>query len=162
MRRQKYELLGTIFFSTCISVYLLTTPSLEKLEAFGKFRVGDKGVSFSGHTDFDQEVGPNVPPGKFHIHLFTNNLPDHVPVSCLDQECGPRAATIIKLGGHLHVTRDLKLPKIYGLKTKHKKKKLVFEHSLAIVESPDRIILAIFKNAELSNLDEIVKMANLE
>jgi hypothetical protein len=152
---------------TAAGVFYFLPPPLEKLESFGKYRVGEKGVSFSGTTDYGQKVGTGKPPGRFHIRLFTNELPRHVRYSCLDHTCGHWGDLVVRLGGHLDITIDSKISNIYGLKYKHKRQlngKIgwVPEHSLAIVEDNKGIILSIFKNARLSNLEDLLREAEID
>ncbi len=119
----------------------------RRLDLYGKLRVQGYLPNFGGFAPDGTEDGAKLPPGRFHIHFLGLDHPD-----CLDLQCTPRAADILRLGGHVHV-EDVKVTENLGVPSIHDRVRYRSADSLMVVADDQAQILAIFRDANLRDLD---------
>jgi hypothetical protein len=130
--------------------------TLRKVEKFGNIKVGMLIPSFGGVSAKGRQMGPGKPDGKFFIYLIDEGLP---PV-CLDDECGNIGRIIRERGGHLFGSSDGKMASAIGVKIKPGEP-YAFEIPVAVLTDAGSKIQAIYENAKLSDVNQIISDINL-
>ena len=149
--------LGAMISSILYETVLPPRKHLEKLTHYGHLGLGWMFPKYGGWSLDKVQVGPTIPKGLFHVHL----LGDVPYTSCLDMECSPLAKTIIKRGGHLQMSCDFKATESVGINTIHNGKKWIHEDTLMIVNDSEGKIIAIYRNAKLSDIPRVLDELNL-
>ncbi len=139
-----------------VCLLLLGCKGISRHDEFRSLKIGEPVPSFTGTSRTGKEIRPDFPAGKFFIHF----IDDQMGLPCLDLECGKEAEAVVKKGGHLHGGGDGKLAKLFGVKLVSSSP-WKFDTSLMVVTDEKGQILAIYENAGLKDMDEILKEPEL-
>lgn len=129
---------------------------LERIKEFGPLKVGDKIPGFNGLSKKGIDFTPASPHGKFHVFFINSKLEP----SLLNKEFGPKSQIVINKGGHLKGGSDGKLAKLFGVRL-ISTSPWEFDTSLIVVADAETKIIAIYKNASLNYLNNILKELKL-
>ncbi|MCP4719877.1 MAG: hypothetical protein GY860_10515 [Desulfobacteraceae bacterium] len=135
---------------------LLGCESISRHDEFRSLQIGEPVPGFTATSRTGKEIRPDFPVGKFFIHF----IEDQMGLPCLDLECGKEAESVVEKEGHLHAAGDGKLAKLFGVKLVSSSP-WKFDTSLMVVTDGKGQILAIYENAGLEDIDEILKELEL-
>ena len=158
------SILAILSFGLLIGVTVATLPisrtlakkSLDSLQVYSRLEVGKSLPSWAGQCD-DKSLGSTTPAARFHVHIVGNK---GTPC-CVDLGCTNEAHLVVKLGGSLQISSDLKLAKNLGIPIVHDGNDWAAAESLMLIADSSGKILGIFRNANASDLAKALFVTGL-
>jgi hypothetical protein len=143
-RLKKLLCVAAVLAFVVMAIWFTLSMTPERLTIYGNLRVGET-LRFPSLE--------NMPRGKFYIHLLDETWRLSLEETCIEGDCLAEAAEVVRQGGHLFAHVDSKIADEFGVPPIHDGVGYRFADSLIVVTDDRAKIVAIFRNANRSDID---------
>lgn len=147
---------GLALYSVPAVKNLLVRNRLEKVQSFNQLEIGGE-FRFGIQLCSQKKDRAELSPPRFTVYV----IGDVNQICCNDLECSSQAHEVLKNGGRLVGTNDMKLGKIMGIPIINTGQEWKLTDSIMIVEDNLGKVRAIFRNAQFNDVSAALKQVKL-